>query len=175
MENKPINKKQVKNLSLENELKLINLYETYSSILKNNDFITFEQLNASVLLSLGLGFESPVFIEFMNKINTALDNKQDIIFNNFVINFNIEQKFSPNILVPIIKENTSSTNLCVNLSTANEPNLDKFLNVLNSKINELLLSKCYIEIIPNTALFICNESNSLKLLFSPKILAKIEV
>ncbi|MBU4689452.1 MSC_0623 family F1-like ATPase-associated protein [Mycoplasma zalophidermidis] len=174
MKNNSLLKKKIKSMKLQNELSLINLYDSYNSLIKDPEFISFEQLNASVLLSKGMGFESPSFTKFNNKLKEAIAKKHDIIFRNFIISFNIDLKFSQNILVPIIKNEISSSVICTNLSSSNDPNLDDYLCSLNDKIDSLLKTKSYIEIMPGTVLFNSTESNTLKLLFGPEVLSLIK-
>ncbi|WP_029608701.1 MSC_0623 family F1-like ATPase-associated protein [Mycoplasma simbae] len=171
---KQLSKKEINQLKRVNELRLFDLYQAYEAKIKQPNFISFEQLNASVLLSMGLGFESVTFTTYKDLLTKGVENKWNLVFKDFVVGFDIISKFSDTILVPIILESEQSASDSVNLANAQSTQLDEFLIKLNSKINELLANNNLIEIIPHSVFYKSEQTDKLKLLFGKELLARIE-
>lgn len=67
----------------------------------------------------------------------------------------------------------SSNNEAINLKSSSNRMMNKFLTNLNAEINNLLLTKYYVEVIPETILYTSDNTNELKLLFSENVATKI--
>ncbi|MCS4536540.1 DUF2714 domain-containing protein [Mycoplasma sp. CSL7475-4] len=174
MKNSKISKKELHNLKLQTELTLFNLYDAYEQKRQSKNFISFQQLHASILLSIGEGFESKVFKTIEERVQLALSKKYDIIFNKFIISFGRIIKFSQHILLPILTKEESSSNDVVVLSHDPELSVSRYLVKLNQEIDKLIDKGGFVEVIPNTILYRSKQSNNLKLSFSKEMLSTIK-
>ena len=103
----------------------------------------------------------------------AVNKKYDLVYKDFVITYNLNPKFGLNNLVPMLNTYESSNNEAINLKSSSNRMMNKFLTNLNAEINNLLLTKYYVEVIPETILYTSDNTNELKLLFSENVATKI--
>lgn len=155
------------------EQALFNLYSDYESLSKGPEFISFSKFFASVLLKINTGFQSKEFKHFENEIKQAFETKRDLIFKDFVINFNVVLKFSTSVLVPTISTSESSNDLSFVFTKSQDPNYQILLDAINQKLKQLLEAHYRVELFPNTILFIDKKTSSLKILFDKSIVARI--
>lgn len=155
------------------EQALFNLYSDYESLAKGSEFISFSKFFASVLLKINIGFQSKEFKHFESEIKQAFETKRDLIFRDFIINFNVVLKFSANVLVPTIANSESSNDLAFVFTKSEDPNYQLLLDAINESVKQLLEANYRIELFPNTILFIDRKSSSLKILFDKSIVARI--
>ncbi len=150
------------------------VFNTYKEKKASVDLITYEELMASVLFDNKLGFESEVYLDFVKKFTLAFEKKLDIWFENFIINFNLNLKFSTTIMIPILVTKANSTTDAINFRNDQNPVYNNFLISYNQKIKKLLLQNHPVQILPHLILFKSNLNGSLALVFSEKIIASIE-
>ncbi|BAP01187.1 hypothetical protein MCAL160_0758 [Mycoplasmopsis californica HAZ160_1] len=174
--NKSTRKEQrkIKELNRLNELVLFDLYSLYNEKVQDPRFINFTQLNASILLSMGLGFESPIYTSYTSAIKNAVEKRFNIVFKEFIIGFDIIPKFSETILVPIITQQESSATDSINVRDSEHAGLNEFLSQLNIKIAKLINDNYLLEVIPGSVMFKSQQTGKLKLLFGKDLLARIE-
>ncbi|WP_412031486.1 DUF2714 domain-containing protein [Metamycoplasma buccale] len=164
--------KNNKKITLENQA-LLDFFADYKETITKENYVKFEKLMASVLLKNNLGFTSPLYVEFFEAMQLALEKKYDIVYKEFVITFNINPKFGLDMLVPMLDDKESSNNEAINFKFSKKPEMNKFLDDMNKEIGALLLANNYIEIIPNVVLYVSENTNQLKLLFSETVTNKI--
>ncbi|WP_338822553.1 DUF2714 domain-containing protein [Mycoplasmopsis felifaucium] len=162
-----------KNKTHENSQELFNLYKEYEEIIKNDNYVSYKKIIASILLKINSGFHSEEYEEFTKVINEAINNKWDIIFDQFTIDFNIVSKFSLDTLVPILAHNESSANEAISLKSEEPSNYADITRELNAEIQKLLKENKYVEILPNLVLFVSPNTGSLKLFFDKSLTVKI--
>ena len=153
---------------------IVDFYDDYKTIITNQErFISFDKLIASVLLKDMLGFDSEAYIQFNDMLMMAVNKKYDLVYKDFVITYNLNPKFGLNNLVPMLNTYESSNNEAINLKSSSNRMMNKFLTNLNAEINNLLLTKYYVEVIPETILYTSDNTNELMLLFSENVATKI--
>ncbi|QJR44182.1 DUF2714 domain-containing protein [Mycoplasma miroungirhinis] len=164
---------KLKKQQIKEEINTFDLYKDYTNIIESDNFITFEQLSATILLKMGLGFNSPIYVEFVEKFKKALTNKWDLLFKNFVITFNINLKFSNDVLIPMITTTEQSSNTTLNFYQDKNEEFNKFLILFNNELTNLLDKNFSVEIFYELAIFKSKETNNLKLLFSKENVERI--
>ncbi|MBN4084455.1 MSC_0623 family F1-like ATPase-associated protein [Mycoplasma sp. CSL10166] len=152
---------------------LFDLYANYKEKIKSDKYLSNSKIMATILLKNSLGFNSKEYKEFVANLDLAIKNRNDIIFRKFIINFNVNLKFSANVLVPNIVDKESSNDYSLNLTKSAQPNLQKLYDSLNSEIETLLNNGFVLEILPNTAFFIDSASQKLKVFFDKKFVVEI--
>ncbi|QKT05373.1 DUF2714 domain-containing protein [Mycoplasma sp. OR1901] len=155
------------------EKQLFDLYSNYKEKVNSPKYLSNKKIMATVLLKNNLGFNSKEYKEFSNNLDLAIKNKHDIIFKDFVINFNLNLKFSSNVLVPNIVNKESSNDYSLNLTKSSNPVVQRLYDLLNSEIDSLLKNGFVLEILPNTAFFLDANSQQLKVFFDKKIVVEI--
>ncbi|AZZ65716.1 DUF2714 domain-containing protein [Metamycoplasma phocicerebrale] len=154
---------------------LFDVYTDYKDSQKKENLTTYNQLVASALFKNNLGFKSELYLKFLDLLNEALKKRHDMVFEDFVVTFNINPKFSQNILVPMISNVESSNTEAINLKDSSKSEIyNQFLQDFNEEISKALNAGNYVEIIPNFLLYISPNTNQLKLLFSEEIVIEIE-
>ncbi|SYV97580.1 MSC_0623 family F1-like ATPase-associated protein [Mycoplasmopsis edwardii] len=158
----------------ENKEPIFDLYKNYNNLINENKdkLISFETLMSKPLLVNNLGFSSNEFNIIKNRISEAIDNKYNLIFDEFTITFNLNLKYSQSVMIPMIANELSlSDNYSINFSSSDDYEVHKLLRGLNDEIGNFLHKGYFLEIIPNTILFY--ESDSLKLFFSKDLTVKV--
>ncbi|MBN0970627.1 DUF2714 domain-containing protein [Mycoplasma phocoeninasale] len=156
-----------KSQKIQNE-EIFNFYAEYEKLIQSEKFISFDKFYATILLRVNENFESKLFEKFKNDFQLALLNKYELVFQKFVISFNISLKFSTEALIPIITDKESSATWAVNFTVAEDPVYQEFLNLLNEQLFSLIKQGFYVELFPNLVIFLANNTESLKLFFSKK-------
>ncbi|AZZ65402.1 DUF2714 domain-containing protein [Metamycoplasma phocicerebrale] len=119
--------------------------------LTKGNFINFDKLLSTVLLTNSLTKDNKDFVSFLNKINNALKNFEKIDFINFAIDFQNDKKFSISKKVPVINFNLKNV-----LSTTG------FENFYNLEIDNLL-ENYYVEFLPNIVLYKTKDSSNFRI------------
>lgn len=173
--NKAISKKELKQLKLTNELQIFNLNSQYEEVKSNPKFVSFNQLSASVLLALGLGFNSEAYKSFIELVNQAIVQKHNLVFNNFIISYAIDPKFSLQTISPVLVTQEPTTSESLNLRISNTSSqLSSFLQRFNYELFKLIEMGSYVELIPSIVVYISPETKTYKLFFNHEMLARIE-
>lgn len=173
--NKRISKKELKKLKLTNELQIFNLNSQYQKLKSSSNFVSFGQLSSSVLLAMGLGLNSEPYQAFIQAINNAVKEKHNLVFNNFIISFALDPKFSNEFLSPLIIKEEPTTSESLNLRISGKSaQLSSFLQRYNYELFKLLDAKFYVEVIPSIIVYISPETKTYKLFFNHEMLARIE-
>ena len=74
---------------------IVDFYDDYKTIIINQErFISFDKLIASVLLKDMLGFDSEVYVQFNDMLMMAVNKKYDLVYQDFVITYNLNPQFS---------------------------------------------------------------------------------
>ncbi|MEX1816470.1 DUF2714 domain-containing protein [Metamycoplasma hominis] len=154
-------------------LSYFDVFKEYKEHESSQDLITFDEMISTVLFNNNLGFNSPIYLGFISKIDLAFKNKYDILLKDFNITFNLNLKFSQEVLVPIITTKNYSANNAIDLTTSSDIKYQEFLNSYNAEIKKLLALKKSIKIFPHVILFHSELKNDLVLLFSEKVVAVV--
>ncbi|WGI37002.1 MSC_0623 family F1-like ATPase-associated protein [Mesomycoplasma lagogenitalium] len=144
------------------------LYKRYEDVRNSNLFIKYDKFMATVLLKSSLGFKSQEILEYAKEFEQALKKKEEIIFQNFVISYNVDPKYGHKFLVPITTDKISSNNQSVNFNKKTV-----FYEKLNFQIQELLNKNCYIELFPGLIIYNFQDFKLPKLLFSKSNISQI--
>ncbi|AJK51401.1 DUF2714 domain-containing protein [Mycoplasma capricolum subsp. capripneumoniae] len=147
------------------ELGSFKVFDLYKEIINSNSYIDYQKLLASVLLECKLGFNSKEYLEFVKMYQEGFEKKFDLVLADFVITFNVNLKYSNDILVPMLADRESSNTQAINLKTNTNEKLDHFLKVFNKYVKELLKEQNYVEIFPKIILFVSKNTNLLKVIF----------
>ncbi|VEU75722.1 Protein of uncharacterised function (DUF2714) [Mycoplasmopsis maculosa] len=164
-------KDNIKNNS--DSIEFFDMYSYYEKAKNSNTIINFEKLIATVLFKNKIGFESEAYNLFVSNIIDTKKNREDFIFENFVISFDVQQKFALDALVPSLKANESNYVNAFDLTKSDEKELNEFLKTYNETINEWLLKSWFVEIMPGIIMYISKNTNKYKLLFSKNWISKI--
>ncbi|QZX49124.1 DUF2714 domain-containing protein [Mycoplasma sp. E35C] len=160
-------KKQLDNLQPE----IVN--KDYISIVQSPDFVEFAQLFNTTLLQTNTPEESPEAVEFLEKMKVAIMNRYQIIFDDLVISWTRNVRFSWNKLVPVVVSAESSQTDSINLTSkvSDNPELKKLTERFNLLLNNQLFEEHKIvEVIDGIVVYISKETNQLKVVFSQGII-----
>ncbi|MGZ9755785.1 MSC_0623 family F1-like ATPase-associated protein [Mycoplasma sp. 394] len=116
---------------------LLEVYNSYNQLVSESKFVSYKQFFASVLLKLNSSFNSKEFENFEEQVKKAFKNKYDLLFQKFVITFNLNPKFSLNKLVPMLAKYESSNNQAISFKTQSFDlvvNPDENIDELNLEI-----------------------------------------
>ncbi|MDD1359209.1 MSC_0623 family F1-like ATPase-associated protein [Metamycoplasma hyosynoviae] len=128
----------------------VSLFKIYNEILDYPNFISFEKLVNTILVNNTISQKSEAFVAFTNIYTDAFANQKDIQFTNFVVSYNVDNKYGANKLVPIISAFSGSDVYVASLTTSLEnEELNLFLGKYNELISTLLLEGKYVEILPS--------------------------
>ncbi|UUD35107.1 DUF2714 domain-containing protein [Mycoplasmopsis caviae] len=166
-------KSNKKETSQVEKTQLFNVYEQYEQIVQNEKFINFEKFYATLLLENNLGFNHDLFKTYMSKIDEAVTKKFNLVFNGFVVSFNLNLKYSKTTLVPTVSFKEDPNTESVNFKDSQDAKYSDFLIGIARKFSQLLNSGFYIELLPNTVFYISHETKTIKLLFSKDLVAEI--
>lgn len=150
-----------------------NVYKDFETTKESEALISFNQITASVLFKNNLGYDSQTYKDFSYLVTEAFKNKHELVFESFVISFNINPKYSTTTLVPILAKAQNSNTLAVSLKSAKDTSLSTFLVDYNQHINSLLAKQLPVEVLPNIIILNSAATNSTKLLFDKSITAKL--
>lgn len=164
------NKKELKNE--QTETLLFDVYEDFLKLKQDSALVSYDQLIASVLFKNNLGFNSKVYEVFYNSHTKAIENKHELVFDSFVITFNINPKFSLNKLVPMLAKTQSSNSHGINLKNANDQIMNQFLVDYNQNINQLIAKNHIVEVLPNIIIFNSLETKTTKLFFDASVVVE---
>ncbi|UWD33872.1 MSC_0623 family F1-like ATPase-associated protein [Mesomycoplasma molare] len=149
------------------------IYKNFNETIKKENFISYERLMSSVLIKVGLGFESKEYKEYKKKIQSSISKKEDIKFEFTIISFNVDRKFGDKFLVPIVNDKISSNVDSIDLTKSKEENENNMLKILNEDVLSLIKEGKYIEIFEGLILFHSKQANSLKLFFKEEFISQI--
>ncbi|VEU59187.1 MSC_0623 family F1-like ATPase-associated protein [Mesomycoplasma neurolyticum] len=158
-------------------LNVFSLNKEFDEAVNSNDFISFNRFISTVLLKSNLGFESQVYLKFIEKFKMAFDKKYLISFDKFNISFVIDKMTNQNLLVPIVKfENISTREIISFHSTIKNTDVTSenvFYFNLNNEITNLLNNNFKVEIFPSIILTFSNFSKNLKIIYDYSNISKV--
>ncbi|AKF41053.1 hypothetical protein AAW50_01200 [Mycoplasmopsis canis] len=157
-----------------NEEQLFDLYSKYNEIVEkqSSKILSFETIMSKPLLNNNLGFNSSGFKEIKNRLEKAVEKREEIKFADFTITFNLNLKYSPVTMVPLLSQQEFYSDNYVNSFDRDEDyTMNRLMYDMNVEIRKLLEKGYYLEIIPNTVIF--QDYDSLKLFFSKELTSKI--
>ncbi|TPE57265.1 DUF2714 domain-containing protein [[Mycoplasma] falconis] len=109
--------------------------------------------------------------EIKSKLDQAIKNKKQIIFDKFNINWNRNDKFSFTDLIPIIDYEIDSNNIALNLKNNQDILINEFLLNLNTLIDEVLfVNQQIIKINNDIYIKVDFETQTVKIFFSPNLI-----
>ncbi|MBN4089647.1 DUF2714 domain-containing protein [Mycoplasma enhydrae] len=153
---------------------LFDVYAEYKEAKTKENLTTYNQLVTSALFKNNLGFQSELYLRFLDLLNEAMNKKYDIVFEKFVVTFNLNLKFSQTVMVPMISNVESSNTEAVNFKDSTKSDTyNQFLLDLNEEIAKALNAGHYVEIIPEILIYISPNTNEIKLLFSENIVVPL--
>ncbi|TDV22869.1 uncharacterized protein DUF2714 [Mycoplasmopsis mustelae] len=115
---------------------LLDLYHDYKYIKNSQFYVSNKKFFASVLLKLNSSFNSEEYKEFNAKLNNALAKHQDLLFDLFVITFNLNLKYSQKLLIPMLTKNQSSNNYAEVFTTDLKPKTETEVDFYNLEQSE---------------------------------------
>ncbi|MBN0919017.1 MSC_0623 family F1-like ATPase-associated protein [[Mycoplasma] gypis] len=130
-------KKKSANLEKNN---LVNEYQKIAfaefNKLKNSEKkVSFQEIKNQIIIELN----SPKIQELMDNleqdINKAISEKKQILFENFYLDWNRNERFSLNMLIPIINPKINSNSFALNLIQSDNIEKMEVLETLNSLID----------------------------------------
>ena len=140
----------MKNNNIKPVENIFDVFSEFESAKSNSNFVSYDKFMSSILLKNNIGFSSAIYEKFDSDFKKALENKYNILFENFIITFNVNLKYSSDILVPMITNLEPSNNETINFKDLNFSSAyTNFIKVLNSDIRKILSLDKYLEIYPN--------------------------
>lgn len=154
---------------------IFNVFSEFENAKLSPNFVSYDKFISSVLLKNSAGFNSNIYKQYDSNFKKALENKYNIMFENIIITFNINPKYSSDILVPMITKFEPSNNETISFKNLNfVTEYTKFLKILNDEITKILSLNKYLEIYPNVIIFVSQNTKSTKILFNKNICANIK-
>lgn len=162
-----INKKEL-NLFKETTKKIDLLNASFDEIKKQDKFISFDKLISTVLLKSTTSFKNKEINKLLDLLKTAFLNKQEIIFDKFIISFKLDKELNNFYLVPYITDKPATNFEAINLKTNSSLIKENITLYLNDEINNLLANNFYIEIFENIIVKSDNQNNLLNIFYNEK-------
>ncbi|WP_330463652.1 MSC_0623 family F1-like ATPase-associated protein [Metamycoplasma gateae] len=129
------------------KVELIN--EKFDEILRNKNVISNDKLMSTILLKSTKSFKSKEVTKLLNLIKQATTNKFDLIFDELIISYKLDQSLNNLFLVPYISNEISTNFESINLKSNNSNDKDNLIQIFNKEIKELLEQDYYVEILDN--------------------------
>ncbi|UUD37032.1 Protein of uncharacterised function (DUF2714) [Mycoplasmopsis californica] len=142
-----------------------NFFNLYEEAIDSQKFISYEKFIASVLLESKLGFSSNEYLTFEKTFNEAINKKFDLLFEHFVLHFDVNLRFSSDALVPTIVSNESASVEAINLRSNADQKINLFLQNYNSLLYDLIRAGNYVEILPKIVIYVSENTRAIKILF----------
>ncbi|PZW01477.1 MSC_0623 family F1-like ATPase-associated protein [Metamycoplasma auris] len=127
------------------EIKTLSL--VWNEIQNQTNFISFQKLFFTVLLKSNLKTNDKDVLFFLNKIKEAIAKKYDLVFDRFVISFNLVNKFNNLYICPYIANSEATNFESLNLTSNSTLFNSNLIMNLNREINYLLDNDFYVEVI----------------------------
>lgn len=145
---------------------LFNQFEYYKSLSEQTNFIAYEKLISSVLFHSQLGYESQAYNNFTRNFKSYIDHKFNIIFDDFVLAYEICPLYDLDKIVPCVisKEQSQVNSIKMTISLFKDEN--RFLTNLNKILWDLLKSNHCVEIYKGLILYLAPQSRLPKVAFS---------
>ncbi|QGZ97918.1 DUF2714 domain-containing protein [Mycoplasma sp. NEAQ87857] len=129
------------------------VFNEYDAVIKSNNFIPYAMLLNQFLLDNNISNQSDIYHEVFAKVNQNLKEKKEFIYQDFVITFTRDLRFSLNELVPDVQKTANVRVGNLNLTTSNNTLTNNQLLKFNQLLNRLLIENQFsVEILPNIVL-----------------------
>ncbi|PYF43606.1 MSC_0623 family F1-like ATPase-associated protein [Metamycoplasma alkalescens] len=155
--------KQKQSQLLETNKKIELLNQEFENFKNQNNFISFDKLISTVLLKSNLDKnknEEKILFDWIKK---ASEQKYDLVFDAFVISFNLEPNLNNLYLAPTLSKNQSSNFETIDFSSDSNLFNSNFIMNLNIEIKFLLANGFYVEVIKG---IIMKKNNDFELFYS---------
>ncbi|WP_031488946.1 MSC_0623 family F1-like ATPase-associated protein [Ureaplasma canigenitalium] len=169
----------MKNNKKKNEMNQVeensfDLYQEYNNLKEDENLVSFRQLCATALIKNNLGFDDERYLQFVENVNDALRRRIDLVFDNLVITFKINERYSLMQLAPYVSKTQNPNVPALTLKSKMGTDFDVFYNTLNLEINRLLSSGSLLELVPNTIIYFDFKTNNMVLLFDHSLVSDIK-
>ncbi|AKB10933.1 DUF2714 domain-containing protein [Mycoplasmopsis synoviae] len=150
------------------------VYKNYFEILsqaKDSDekFLSYEQFVNQFYLKLNQKDKISEFNKLWKASYDSFFQKQQVVFDDFVLAWTRNERFSLHDLVPYVSLSEDSNVLSTDLSAKNNDKTNLVFKHLNNFLKDYLFEKLkVIEIFPNVILFL-DENSKFKLLFDKSV------
>lgn len=121
-----------------------------------------------MLLECNFGFSLDEYVKFGKMFDEVFVKKYDIVLEKFVISFNVNFKFSVDVLVFVLKVNEDFNIEVFNFKSVNDEKFNKLLNFYNKLVNDLILVDKYVELFFNIIVFRVKNIKLFKVFFDVK-------
>lgn len=121
-----------------------------------------------MLLECNFGFSLDEYVKFGKMFDEVFVKKYDIVLEKFVISFNVNFKFSVDVLVFVLKVNEDFNIEVFNFKSVNDEKFNKLLNFYNKLVNDLILVDKYVELFFNIIVFRFKNIKLFKVFFDVK-------
>ncbi|QMT98486.1 DUF2714 domain-containing protein [Mycoplasma tullyi] len=146
---------------------------SYPSLVQHHDFVEFSQLFNTALLQTNTDENSHQAKMFIEKLKHAVANHLQIIYDNFIISWTKNIRFSFTKLIPAVTTVESSQSDGVNLKSDLTENEE--LKILAERFNLLMNHQLFdenkiVEVVDGIIVYRSKETNQLKVVFSNEII-----
>ncbi|WP_427902933.1 MSC_0623 family F1-like ATPase-associated protein [Metamycoplasma alkalescens] len=155
--------KQKQNLLLEANKKIELLNQEFENLKNQNNFISFDKLISTILLKSNLDKNKNEEKILFGWIKKACEQKYDLVFDAFVISFNLDANLNNLYMVPTLLKNQSSNFEAIDFSSDSNLFNSNFIMNLNIEIKFLLANGFYVEVIKG---IIMKKNNDFELFYS---------
>lgn len=121
-----------------------------------------------MLLECNFGFSLDEYVKFGKMFDEVFVKKYDIVLEKFVISFNVNFKFSVDVLVFVLKVNEDFNIEVFNFKSVNDEKFNKLLSFYNKLVNDLILVDKYVELFFNIIVFRFKNIKLFKVFFDVK-------
>lgn len=155
--------KQKQNLLLEANKKIELLNQEFENLKNQNNFISFDKLISTILLKSNFDKNKNEEKILFGWIKKACEQKYDLVFDAFVISFNLDANLNNLYMVPTLLKNQSSNFEAIDFSSDSNLFNSNFIMNLNIEIKFLLANGFYVEVIKG---IIMKKNNDFELFYS---------
>lgn len=146
------------------------IYKDYYEILEKDNFVTFEEILCSSFLENNISLSSVEKTIFQQKIANAYQEKLDMVFQDFIITWNKNLRFSSTKNIPTLVQKESHNVESINFFEDESNSIfNKILKTYNNLLKKLIFDEQrYVEVTEGIVVYISRETTQLKLAFSEK-------
>ncbi|MGX9339982.1 MULTISPECIES: MSC_0623 family F1-like ATPase-associated protein [unclassified Mycoplasma] len=152
--------------AVQNDLEVFN-YD-FMQLKKQPNFISFDKLMSTIQLKAQTKSKDIDVKKLFNYLKQAQNKKYEIILDEFVLSYKLDERLNNYYLVPFIKQFPSTNIESINLRTETNLFKSKIALYFNEEIKQLLNKNFFVEIIENIIVKTDNESNLLNIFYNEK-------
>ncbi|WP_051789153.1 MSC_0623 family F1-like ATPase-associated protein [Mycoplasma buteonis] len=146
------------------------IFQNYELAKQNSNFLSHQAFLNQFMLANNYSMANENWNNLYNEALKTLQSKNELIFDNFVLTFTRDLRFSLTDLVPDLADHTNAKIQSFAFNNASDNQQAKILRNFNSLLNELLNKGIVLELFPHYILSFDKVANKYTILFSKEVI-----